>query len=342
MEWEPSGLEPIKRSLPWDERAIVFQRAADGPEIDAAVAANAAAHVNIALSKVAPPHLRTEGFKFSRQGRLSTAARQGASAAMLLCFKKEIIEGARRADKAIINVIANETRAELKILVPYAWYRHTTGLADLRKQIEAENEGVVVPPFSMRWMRSRKLIEQHFQDGKLPKGAVSVIFKVLSKAVGKKLLTEMWVAGNRYRDLPYIPDKADTLCSICSQWGHSEFLCQNGAWVCAICAGPHRMEDHRCEVATCGKTGKVCTHTAMKCPSRSRGHPAQDARCKAKAAAIAIARGGRATAPQPGTRNNRSLSPPHHIGGDAPLADWTETAEDMEVETSGTVPPVAV
>jgi len=37
---------------------------------------------------------------------------------MLLLFKKEIIEAARRADKAIINVVANETWAELKILVP--------------------------------------------------------------------------------------------------------------------------------------------------------------------------------------------------------------------------------
>jgi len=49
----------------------------------------------------------------------------------------------------------------------------------------------VVPPFSMRWMRSKKLIEQHFQAGRLPKGAASVVFKVPSKAASAKLLTEM-------------------------------------------------------------------------------------------------------------------------------------------------------
>ena len=31
---------------------------------------------------------------------------------------------------------------ELKILVPYAQYRHPEGLADLKAQIAVENEGV--------------------------------------------------------------------------------------------------------------------------------------------------------------------------------------------------------
>jgi hypothetical protein len=159
---DPRGLEPVKKALPWDERAIVFERAVGAPQINLAVAASAAAQVNIALSKVAPAHVRTEGFKISRQGRLSTAARQGASAAMLLLFKKEIIEAARQADKAIINVVANEDWVELKILVPYEQYRHPSGLADLRERIEVENEGVVVPPFSMRWLRSKNLIERQF------------------------------------------------------------------------------------------------------------------------------------------------------------------------------------
>jgi len=209
---EPTGLEPTKRSIPWDERAILFERAVGAPQIDAAVAANAAAQVNIGLSKVAPPHVRTEAFKISPQGRLTTAARVGASAAMLLHFKKEIIEAARRADKAIINVVANGTWAELNILVPYAQYRHDSGLADLRERIEAENEGVVIPPFSMQWMRSRKIIEQHFQDGRLPQNAASVVFKLCSKAVGRKMLTEMWVAGVKFRALPFIADRADVLC----------------------------------------------------------------------------------------------------------------------------------
>lgn len=98
------------------------------------------------LSKVAPAHVRTEGFKISSRGRLSTTTRFGALAAMLLRFKKDIIEAAREADKAIINVVANETWAELKILVLYQRYRDANGLAELREEIEAENEGVAIIP----------------------------------------------------------------------------------------------------------------------------------------------------------------------------------------------------
>ena len=286
--------EPIKRSIPWDERAILFERAVGAPQIDAAVAASTVAQVNIALSKVAPPHVRTEALKISAQGRIATTARTGALAAMLLHFKKEIIEAARWADKVIINVVANETWAELKILVLYAQYRHYSGLTDLRERIEAENEGVVILPFSMRWMRAKKIIEQHFQEGRLPQNAASVVFKVCSKAVSKKLLTEMWVAGVKFRALPFIADRADVLCGRCSHWGHSEFRChQGGTPVCSICSQQHRTVDHKCEVVTCGTRGKVCSHTVLQCSNCGGGHPAQDVRCKEKAAAIAIARGGR-------------------------------------------------
>jgi len=80
----------------------------------------------------------------------------------------------------------------------------------------------------------------------------------------------MWVAGNKFKGEVYIPNSADTLCSICSQWGHSECRCQKGAPVCAICAGGHRTEAHKCKVATRGTIGKVCAHTAMKCPAGRR------------------------------------------------------------------------
>ena len=107
---EPRGLEPIKGSIPRDERGILFERAAGVPQINSVVAGSAAAFVNIALSKVAPAHVRTKAFRISVQGRLSTTACFGASVAMLLWFKKEVLEAARKADRAIIDVVANETQ----------------------------------------------------------------------------------------------------------------------------------------------------------------------------------------------------------------------------------------
>ena len=87
-EREPTELEPIKGSIPCNEHGILFERVAGAPQINLAVAASAAVFVNIALSKVAPAHVRTEGFRISVQGRLSTTVCFGVSAAMLLWFKK--------------------------------------------------------------------------------------------------------------------------------------------------------------------------------------------------------------------------------------------------------------
>jgi len=120
----------------------------------------------------------------------------------------------------IINIVANETWAELKILVPYNRYRHQNGLVDLREQIKAENPGVVVPPPSIKWMRSVSTIERHYQARHLSKNTASVIFKVPGKMAAQKLLVEMWVAGNKFCALPYISNKMDTLCGMCGQWGH--------------------------------------------------------------------------------------------------------------------------
>jgi hypothetical protein len=278
-------------------------------------------------------------------------AREGASAAMLLRFKKEIIEAARNADRGIINVRDNESWVELKILVPYARYRHPEGLADLREQIEAENEGVVVPPFSMRWVRAKNIIESHYQQGALPAGRASVVFKVPNKAAGQKLLSEIWVAGNRFRALPYIPNRADTLCGRCSHWGHSEFRCPQAEVTCAVCSGSHRTESHKCEVVTCGAIGRVCPHTIMRCPNCDGNHPAQDGRCRAKGAAIAIARGARSGAGEPAQWEAQPLSPScqtQGISADGQMLNKGVRSKDpdameaaIEMETSGTAPPVA-
>ena len=218
-------------------------------------------------------------------------------------------------------------------------------------------------------------IERYYQAGHLPKNTASVIFKMPGKVAAQKLLVEMWVAGNKFHTLPYISDKADTLCGICRQWGHSKFQCQQAATTCTICAGTHRTEDHRCKVVTYGKVGKVCPHTEMKCPNCGGGHPAQDARCRAKSATIEIAWGRCMFMPSPESPTKtprclvhpvrlavaRSTSPParptliptisrsallNWVPGDVPAEtsqDWTgDTMETTGIEPSGTAPPIAI
>jgi hypothetical protein len=89
---EPTGLEPKKRSIRPDERRIIFERVARAPQIDTRIAGSVAQLVNEALSTMAPAHVRTEIFRISEWGTLTTTARFHVSVAMLLHFKKEIIE----------------------------------------------------------------------------------------------------------------------------------------------------------------------------------------------------------------------------------------------------------
>jgi hypothetical protein len=79
----------------------------------------------------------------------------------------------------------------------------------------------MVPPFAMGWIRSKWLIEQQFQSGKLPQNAASQVFKVPGKSAGKKLLSEIWIAGNKFRAVPYIRDKADTF-AVCVAAGSTQ------------------------------------------------------------------------------------------------------------------------
>ena len=129
-------------------------------------------------------------------------------------------------------------------------------------------------------------------------------------------------------------------------------------------------------MASFGKQGKICPHTAVKCPNCGGIHPEQDARCKAKGATIQIARGGRAATPRPETREELECSrapPPtlttgpgpqgsdkaRNSGSSGPLnwvpvvslatppAEWTvEATEDAmetaEEESSGVAPHVAI
>jgi hypothetical protein len=51
----------------------------------------------------------------------------------------------------------------------------------------------VVPPFSIRWIRPKEMIEGIWQEGRLLADKVSVVFKAPGKEVGRRLLQEIWV-----------------------------------------------------------------------------------------------------------------------------------------------------
>ena len=49
---------------------------------------------------------------------------------------------------------------------------------------------------------------------------------------------------------------------------------------CAICAGPHKVEDHHCGVSGCHKRSCIiCVHVKVQCPNCGGSHPADSNRC---------------------------------------------------------------
>jgi hypothetical protein len=251
-------------------------------------------------------------------------------------------------------VVACESWVELRILVPYSQYRGKNGLDNLREAIEAENSGVIVPPLSMKWLRTWRIYEEQWQRGTLRRGRASVIFKVPNKAAGRGLVKEIWVAGNRFQAEIFVPSKADTLCTICSRWGHSEFRCHGRKPACGICAGSHRMAEHRREVATCKAQARECEHSATKGINCGEQHQAQDRRCGAKMQAMGIAHGYGHPGLRP-TQEAQKLTPQT---GAQEAADWSEiegeiaaaenavaenaenNMEMMEMTPSGIAPPM--
>lgn len=51
---------------------------------------------------------------------------------------------------------------------------------------------------------------------------------------------------------------------------------------CVICAGPHKVEDHCCEVVRCPGKKKICVHVAAKCTNCGGAHTANSVRCTSK------------------------------------------------------------
>jgi hypothetical protein len=60
---------------------------------------------------------------------------------------------------------------------------------------------------------------------------------------------------------------------------------------CMLCAGPHKTEEHQCDVVGCkSKKGQNCNHNINKCANCKGGHIAKSNECPRKRDAIGRAR----------------------------------------------------
>ena len=75
-----------------------------------------------------------------------------------------------------------------------------------------------------------------------------------------------------------------SVCPNCCGIGHDRpGKCGERPPQCTLCAGPHRLEEHKCGVSGCKVgMGKSCTHVIVRCANCEGNHQATSTRCIAR------------------------------------------------------------
>ena len=169
-----------------------------------------------------------------------------------------------------------------------------SGLEKLRQELQAENEGVVLP-LAINWIGGLKDVQKKKAE---EKKASSVVFAVKGSKMAEKVLKGgLRVAGVKYDVEKFVNAGPDSFCGVCSRWGHVEAKCGSLTMpACMLCTGRHLTKDHKCNMVGCkANAGQNCTHNVDKCVNCKGNRNAKANCCVKKQAAIKTAREERRT-----------------------------------------------
>ena len=173
----------------------------------------------------------------------------------------------------------------------------------------------------MRWLGRVSTIQDRVRTEGI-RGA-SVTFVVRSQAMADHITKNgLQVLGRNYKVEHFIEVRPDTICVVCSGWGHGEHNCTFPQFPkCALCAENHRTDEHSCTVHGCqAPRGVVCIHLIAKCPNCKGPHGTHSDQCLKKKKAQCKAKGwtGKENL-GPGPASTPDLQPPDTIPLETPL-----------------------
>jgi hypothetical protein len=281
-----------------EKRRVTFRRD-NGLPLSQKKDLEISSEVNRALFEAKVPHfVRIQGVMKNTRGCLSTITTPGATAEMLIRYREIVIKAARKVDAGIVDIETNELWERVKMhgvnFDRYLGKKTGGGLEKLRQELQAENEGVVLP-LAISWIGGPKDVQNKKGDGKK---ASSVVFAVKGSKMAEKVLKGgLRAAGVKYDVERFMTAGPDSFCGVCSRWGHVEAKCGSLKMpACMLCAGGHLTKDHKCNVVGCkANAGQNCTHTVDKCVNCKGNHIAKANVCVKKQEAIKIAREERRT-----------------------------------------------
>jgi hypothetical protein len=281
-----------------EKRRVTFKRD-NGLPLSEKKDLDISSEVNRALFEPKVSHfVRIQGIIMNTRGCLSTITTPGATAEMLIKYREIVIKAARKVDAGIVDIETNKLWERVKMhginFDRYLGKKTGGGLEKLRQELQAENEGVVLP-LAISWIGGPKDEQKKKGDGKT---ASSAVFAVKGSQMAEKVLKGgLRAAGVKYDVEKFVTAGPDSFCGICSRWGHIEAKC--GALKmpsCMLCAGQHLTKDHKCNVVGCkANAGQNCTHTVDKCVNCNGNHIAKANVCVKKQEAVKIAREERGT-----------------------------------------------
>ena len=281
-----------------EKRRVTFRRD-NGLPLSQKKDLEISSEVNRALFEAKVQHfVRIQGVTKNTRGCLSTITTLGATAEMLIRYNEIVIKAGRKVDAGIVDIETNELWEKVKVhginFDRYLGNKTGGGLDKLSQELQAENEGVVLP-LAISWIGGPKDVQKKKADGKK---ASTVVFAVKGSKMAEKVLKGgLRVAGVRYEVERFMTARPDSFCGVCSRWGHVEAKC--GALkmpACMLCVGQHLTKDYKCNVVGCkANSGQNCNHTVDKCVNCKGNHITKANVCSKKQEAIKKAKEERRT-----------------------------------------------
>jgi len=281
-----------------EKRRVTFKRD-NGLPLSQKKDLDISSEVNRALFEAKVPHfVRIQGVTKNTRGCLSTITTPAATAEMLIRYREIVIKAARKVDTGIVDIETNELWEKVKMhgvnFDRYLGKKTGGGLEKLRQELQAENEGVVLP-LAISWIGGPKDVQKKKMEGKK---ASTVVFAVKGSKMAERVLKGgLRAAGVKYDVEKFINAGPDSFCGVCSRWGHVEAKCGSLKMpACMLCTGRHLTKDHKCNVVGCkANAGQNCTHNVDKCVNCKGNHIAKANCCVKKQEAIKTVREERRT-----------------------------------------------
>jgi len=145
--------------------------------------------INRVLFEVKVPHfVRVQGITKNTRGCLTAITTPGATAEMLIRYREIVIKAARKVDTGMVDIETNQLWERVIMhrvnFERYLERKTGGGLEKLRAEIQAENEGVVLP-LTINWIGGPKDVQQKKAEGKK---ASLVVFAVKGSKMAEKVL----------------------------------------------------------------------------------------------------------------------------------------------------------